>query len=603
MPFNPDEYLAKKQTETATPSAGAPQAFDPNSYLNAKGVNTLPNGGQIQDGSTAANAMQTYQDFAPVAGQGAALGYGKQLNAGIQTAAGALDQVVNGSNNFGDQSASDASVFQRIKDAFFNAPENYKRAKQGVSEQIQKTRDAHPVASALTEIAASIPATTAIGTQLPSLSTIGKAATIGAGYGYGASNNTGLSRLEDAGTAGAISAATAGAFQLGGKAINAVKGADYAKYLESEYGDYSKPVKAVQDMTAKTSADGTYTLSMKSGVKDAFKLGQEMGSALTNPDTQLQITKELNSQPEVVKTLINNTRSALGEKWGTTLKNVGASPADAQGAFKNAYEKIQSLFTEGNEPAARLKDALLNQVKTIEDSLVAKSPSGTLKDVPLSALADAQETLGQIIYKQKAFQSISNVHGAAKSIFGGIAKAFNAADETSGSGGELSNINKVFSALYNMEDNSISGATIKSLTDPQATGAQQKWADFVKPFQDLSPANRDVLAPEIHHYLANEFPKTLAKAKTMLLVTERGGASGANNKALLSLSALRNFTKSGLANIANKAGAASTSEFANGTTGSLGILRDKVQQGLPSVAPALGAMSSEPLQRSLKEMP
>lgn len=56
MPFNPDDYLAKKQNETATPSTGASQAFDPNAYLTTKGVETLPNQGNIQDGATAAKA-------------------------------------------------------------------------------------------------------------------------------------------------------------------------------------------------------------------------------------------------------------------------------------------------------------------------------------------------------------------------------------------------------------------------------------------------------------------------------------------------------------------------------------------------------------------
>jgi hypothetical protein len=596
--FDPEK--AFKELQLDNPVSGQASAFDPMKAAAELGLEVAPDGGNIQDGSTAAKAFQTYKDFAPVAGQGIFMGKGRDLNAGVQAAAGAVDQAVNGMNNFGDQSAPDAGILTRSLDALRNIGKNYDRAKKGVSEQIQATRNANPIASALTEIASSVP--TALGTSEvlggagvadPKL----QAAIQGGIYGYNSSDKQGLAKLGDALTSAGISYATAGAFQIAGKGIKEIKNADYGKYLESEYGDYTSPIKAIQEMSGSATKADPYALNLKTSNGDAFKLGQEMGKVLTNPDTQLAITNELNSQPQVVANLIKQTKSNIAPKWDAGIKEYGAAPVDVENAFKNAYDKVNTLYTEGHEVNSGLKEALKKQIQTFEDSLLAKSPSGTLKDVPLSAIADTQQQLGDIVFQQKAFQASPAVNGAAKSFWGKIADSFNKADETVGTGGELSNINKVYKALYNMDNSTVSGATIKAMTDPQAAGALQKYSELTAPLKELSPELRQTLTPELHDYFANQFPKVLAKAKTMLLVTERGGQAGSAGKQFLSLAGLRGLTKSSMAYGSNLAGAVSASPMVDGFGGSIGMLGQAAGQGLqkalPVAAPSIGALTTQ----------
>lgn len=598
--FNPDAYLATKQAPSTAgqPGANAGSGFDPDAYLKSK-QQLVEAPDQTASDSTASQfnnavnqAGEAYKTYAPVAGQGAAFGYGKQLNAGIQAAAGGLDQVVNGTNNFGDQSAPEASLFQRAKDAISNLSGNYSRAKQGVSEDIQKARALNPIGSALLEIGSSLPGAIASGKALGALGATGSAGAQGAIYSYGASDKEGLDRVLDAAKGGAISAATAGALKYGSKGISALKNADYGKYIEAEYGNYAKPVEDISKLTATAAKDGGYNLDLQGHMKDAFKIGQEYGTALTDPNTQLKVAQELNAQPQIFKDVVKSTRDNLGTKWNALMQQHGDTPVDVRDSLKKAYSIIDNAATEGDATAETLQKSLKDRIKGIEDQLIIKNQYGEkiASSIPLSDVASAQETLGSTIFRDKAYQRVPAINGAAKRVFGILADTFNKADETAGSGGDLSNINKVYIALYHMEDAIPSGATIKALTDPQALAAQNKYSEFVKPFEKLSPDLRDTLAPQIHDYLANKFPTALAKAKTMLAVTERGGQQGSGAKQLLSLAGLRNLANASEMMIANKIGAATTSPLVQGTQQSLKQIGQGINASLPTVAPSIGSL-------------
>ncbi len=598
MPFDPDAYLAKKQVETADSSANAPAAFNPDAYLQSKGVQTLPDSGQVKDGATSANALDTYQKYAPVAGQGAALGFGKQLNAGLQSAMGAVDQTVNGSNNFGDQSAPNAGVITRALDAISNLGKNYSKAKVGIDSQIQKARDSAPITSALSEIASSIPATIATGSLIKAGNTL-KAGIQGAAYSYGASPNEGLDRLKDAATGGAISAATAGAFEYAPKLIGAAtKDLNPGKYLESEYGNYSAPIKAAQKMTAE---ETPYGLNYKTSLGDQFKLGKEMSISLTDPNVQKQISQELNNQPKIAQGLIDSTKGQIGALRDGLKDQFGDAEVDSNAFFKKAYDFIDNIKvgkSDAERAAAKvdLKDAVAN----LEDSIsTGRDPfTNGLSKTTLGNVLDAQASFGKDIFDNKIFNKDSVINGAAKKVWGMLADHASAADEAVGSGGQVQTINSVFKSLYDMEDNMITGQTIKSLADPQAVGADNKYSEFVSSFEKL-PANvRNTLAPDLHNYLASEFPKIFSKAKLMLLATGRGGENNAAAKQILSLAGLGALKDKIASSMANTAGVMSNNPMISGTAQGLGMLKSGVRGSLPAVAPALGAMTAPVAQRS-----
>lgn len=613
MPFDPDKYLEQKQSAQAdAPSAGA--GFNPDQYLQSKGVNTLSNDGNIKDGATAAKAFgqqaaDTYNKYSQNVGQGAALGFGSQLNAGIQSAAGAVDQAVNGQNNFGDQSSPDASATQRTLDAISNMGENYTRAKKGVDEAINKTRASDPIKAGLAELAGAIAPTSVTGAGLSSLGAtngIAQAGLIGAPYSFGSSQKEGVDRLVDTAKGTGVALATAGALSLAGKGISALKNTDYGQYLQSEYGDYSKPVKAIQDLTASSAKEDPYALDYKTKFGEPFRVGREMGQAMSDPNVQASVSKELNDQPQIAQGIIDQTKQKIGTMRDALQAQHGDQEVDMQPTLKKIYNFIDGINI-GKSDADRIaaKSDLRDAVAAIEDGLGQKTDPMTnaTSKTTFGDLLDAQKSFGKDVFENKVFSKDNVINGAAKKVWGMLSDSANAADESVGSGGQISTINKTFKALYSMEDNMISGQTIKSLTDPQAVGAENKFANFVKPFEELPPNVRDTLAPEMHDYLANQFPKTFSKAKVMLLATERGAQSALSNKNFWSLAGLRGLAKATSANVQNTIGALSTMPLP-GASLSEGA-QNGINSALQTVAPSLGAMSQDnnpQPQRSLNQL-
>lgn len=604
MPFNPDEYLAKKQTEV--PVAASPKQFDPNAYLATKGINTpeldsttMPSDNASTLGAVASQAGDAYNKYSQNVGQGAALGYGSQLNAGIQAAAGAVDQTINGSNNFGDQSAPDAGLATRALDAISNLGSNYTRAKKGVDEKIAQTRASDPWKAALSEIAGSIAPSFLAGKGLKSLgatSGIAQTGSIGGLYSYGSSDKEGLDRVVDGVEGGAKAILFAKALQVAGKGFSALKNADYGKYLESEYGDYSKPIDAAKDMTASASKENPYALDYKTKFGEPFKLGAEMGKKLTDPNVQSQISQELNNQPKIAQSLIDSTKSRLGTLRDALKASHGEAEVDVNPTFKKIYDFIDNIKTGANDTDRLAAKMDLRQAITgMEDSIGGKDPiTNGIKKSTFGDLIDQHSTFGRDVFENKVFNKDSVINGAAKKVWGMLSDSVNKADETVGSGGQISTINKVFKSMYGMEENMINGTTLKSLTDPQAVGADNKFSEFVKPFEEL-PANvRDTLAPEMHDFLANQFPKTFSKAKIMLLATERGSQASQANKGILSLSALRGLKSALGANVQNSAGALSNSLNGSSLDAISNALQSpQVSGAMQSVAPALGALSTQ----------
>lgn len=590
MPFGADAYLAKKQTQVARATGSeSPQAYDPDAYLASKG--SPQEKAPAPEPGAAAQALDQALPMAAVAGQGAALGYGKQLNAGLQAGMGAVDQAVNGQNNFGDQSDAHASVMTRIADAISNVPANYSRAKKEVQAQIDKARIAHPVAAALTEIAASIPPSILAGSTLKAagmVNTGAQAATIGGAYGYGASQNEGLDRVYDAGKAAAMGYGIAKGVQLGGAALSAVKNVPIEDLVASEYESYGKPIVSIAKAAVK---DTPYGLDFQPKLSEGFQIGKEMKAVLTDPNVQAQVTSELNAQPERAEQIINLTKDRLGKTWEPILAEHGTSAKmDVDPLLNKAYTIANDIATEGNTAAEPLKSALQKRIMNFASNLrpADSGVTGIKGSVNLKQLTDFQQDLGDIIYRQKAYDSVPQVKRAAARLWGLVADSASKLDETQGSGGALADINKVYKALYGMTDNMIKGTDIRAMVNPQAVGAENRFEQFVKPFEDL-PANlRQELAPEMHSYLSDAFPKVFTKAKIMVAATT-GKDDGLIQK-VLNMGLIRAMKP---INIANRAGQLSNVQY-NGPSIAAGAAAaaGPAQAALPVVAPSIAGQMS-----------
>lgn len=90
MPFNPDDYLAKKQTETAGPATGQAKSFDPNAYLSSAGVDVAP---LPAEASPQSSADAYRQSNPPTPLSAATLGFQQGISyGGAKKIAGALDE-------------------------------------------------------------------------------------------------------------------------------------------------------------------------------------------------------------------------------------------------------------------------------------------------------------------------------------------------------------------------------------------------------------------------------------------------------------------------------------------------------------------------------
>lgn len=521
--------------------------------------------------------------------QGLTLGMGRQANAGLQSAMGVVDQAVNGNNAFGNESVPQATFRQRVVDAISNAPENYSKVKKEEQAKIDAARTSDPIKAALTEMVASVPASIIAGPAFKAVgiaSPVIQAATLGGAYGYGASNKEGLSRATDAAESATLAGGVAGAFKIGG-AIKDASGKipQAAKAIASEFSDYMKPIINIREAQIKPTE---YGLDMKAKLGDTFQISKELASTLTNENIQKQITQEFNAQPQIVDDILQSTKQKLGAIRDSLLIEHGDAalkPQASDGLLTKIYNKAGSIDTAGDASAESLKQNLLSKITDFSQGAI--DPVTGRSSLTLKAITDFQKTLGKSVFEDGAYSNHRGIQGAAKNIWGQVADAANALDETQGSGGMISDINKTFKALYGMEENSIKGTTIKAMVNPQSAAADNKFAEFVKPFQDLPPNLRETLAPEMHDYLANQFPKVFAKAKAMIAVG--GGAENLGvSKTIFSLSGLRGLLDASFHYPASLAGKLSNiqSPALSAATSLAGQAGPTV---LPVIAPSLGA--------------
>jgi hypothetical protein len=573
MPFDPDKYLAEKQAATAQPSMEASTAFDPNAYLASKGINNLPNQGNIQNGPS------TAESIGRAAAQGPTFGYGDEASAGTEAAMGAVDSLVNGSNSFGDQGRLGGIT---------NAVSNYARARDTQRQQNNEAQQAHPVVSALVEMATSIPTAIAAG---------GPVALQGAIYGLGKSNKeTALQSAKDAGWGALLAKVTQKGLQMGGSGLSKLAAGKEFTNLNTNLPavDAINPENVGVSVAARPNGD--FDIKFGGNLKDAVRLGADEGKLLTNKQLQANVTDEVNNvfgteeRPGQIPQLIDKTKASLGTIRDGVLKDKGAIATDVEGAFKKAYDKVDTYDTGGDIEKERAIADLKNRLQTAEFNLRSKSPTSSLDDVPLKTTFETKQDLGDKLFStSQLYRKAQDARSIVQSLWGDLGKEVSTADKT----GQVKTLTDGFAALYRMEDNAInSPKQIEALTNPNANAARNAYNDFVAPLKKLDPNTRAALMPELQEYIATQLPKTLNKAAVIKAVNNAGDSKGGIGWVLNKLYLNKSTGYQG----AGAFGAASNMSVPARIPGTLGaIASSPVTQ---SLAPSIGALSTDNSQPS-----
>lgn len=355
-------------------------------------------------------------------------------------------------------------------------------------------------------------------------------------------------------------------------------------------------VTKIPTFSAENAKDGAIKVGVNdfgSGA-DAFRLSKEQGKSLLNKNFQAEISDEVEALPSKIEGAINQTKADLGQTWQPLLKQYGAAPANSTNALKKAWSSTSEIIPENDEIVQKSLDAWKDRLGTIGTSLKAKSPTGSLDDVPMSAISDEMEKLGDLIWgKNKAYIKAPSVRKTAQDTYFALKDAFGAADKPA-SGGQLAKINDVFAALYKMsENNDLTESKIGQIFDSTKGSGRAVYEKLINPFLKLDLDTRVALAPKMQEFLGKDVAATLTK------------------KALLDSVSLSSGEKLGMLPLLSKIpkgsyyGGMSMLGVASQPLNSLPAIAQSVNQGALSASPglatgALAPVAGNALQGSLK---
>lgn len=534
MPFNPDEYLKAKG-----PAQAASPGFNPDSYMSDKKI-TAPSQPMASAGPSIPETIGN------AASKGMSLG---GLGRDIAPLVSAIFPTET-------DKAQGRDYFDRVL-----------MDKKNQDHSAKASAEAHPYLSAIAEFASAIPKTVAGSGALKALgvgSNLAQGASLGGLEGLTQSKKNSLGEtLADTGTGAAfglgstiaLKGATSGLKKFIAELPNAGLG--------SAVDEFGNAINAAKKITATADKTGDITIKYGMGSKDAFKLGREMQATLADPNVQNQITKEANNVPIKLfgvegtpdRGIVGNTMQSIGTTKDNLIAKYGTTPVNTAKPFETIFKTINAIEEGTNDKVATGKKFLEAKVKQLIENLQKASPDGTLENVPLKAVDAEKAALGKSIWEDGVFQGSGKVERVAKGIWNGVKDALQTADKNAGSGGDISHLDDVFSALYKMKSKPITGGTIVGLADPQNVGADKVFTNFTRAWGTLSNDLKQAYAPALNDYLTKEMPKTVAKAQIMKLVTGRGlqAKDGLLSQAAPSIfSALHSI---GPANIANRLGA------------------------------------------------
>lgn len=470
--------------------------------------------------------------------------------------------------------------------------DRYQSIKKTFDKDLAKATKDRPIISALTEIVTGAPLAMATG-GLAKLGLAKQAAVAGAqgaAYGLGKSKKaTAAEAVKDSALSGLVSFGLTGATGAVGQFAKDLKIAGLSSGVD-EFGNAASKMPAP---IAKATKEGDILIKYGVGLKDSFKVGREMQEALNDPTVQNKIVQEANAVPTDLfgikdtpdSGLVGATMNSLQEAKKPILQQYGSVPVDPAKAFsKELYDSIYAIQPGVNDKVQLGRDILLKKTIEIEDALRA-NPT-------LATLDQQKRMLGKTIWEDGVFQGAGPAERSAKKVWSKLTNLLHEVDRTEGSGGNLANIDEVFTSLFKMKEKPLKGTTLISLTDPQATAADATFQSFKRPWVSLPMDLKRSLAPELDDYLTQRLPTVVTKAQIMKLVSGRGLQN--RDGGLMSLVPGGRFASVNLHNLANKAGTKfSTSAAPAPAFSTTGVDTSAFKQTTTrALSPALGALGT-----------
>lgn len=544
MPFNPEEAAKKLGLQPKIQVNGSGGSFDPSRAAQSLGLQTLPDQGAVQNGASTADQLKEAGTFlqenaSPVA-KGLIPG-GQNLSPALESVAGAVDQTVNGQNNFGDVSSPESPIRVRLTDAISNLPENFRRAKASSNEKLAKVEAEHPVGAALAELLSSVPFSVLTGNALKGagLSSLsGQSGVIGGAYaGANSSSTSALGVGSDTAKGALFSMAFTKALQeaptLISKGLEKFKKIPFESYLNYDSGVPTLDRLNVENVGVEVQprSNGDFDIKlpgMMEKAKSAAKIGAEEGKLLSNPNLQAKISDEVSGifgtdeRPGAIPQIISKTKENLGKIRDGVLAERGTIPTDTESALKKAWSKVQNYDTGGDSEKVNAITDLKQRLQQIEFNLRSQSPSTNLGDVPLGTTFTEKQNLGEKLFgKQQLYKKASDVRSIVQDLWGDLGKSASLVDN------QVKTLTDGFAALYRMENNAInSPAKLDQLASPVAKIARDSYKDFINPLMKLDPNVRASLMPELQEYVASEMPKILNKSAIVKSINNNSDSAG-----------------------------------------------------------------------------
>jgi hypothetical protein len=463
MPFNPDEYLAKKQVETSGNSAPQP-AFDPDAYLQTKGVQTLPNQGGIEDGASTAKALQAeqMQKNPPTPLSGLVHGFEQGYT---------YNHADNAASAIGDPAAK---------------------------ARMDNSKQEYPVWYSLANLAGAILSPNPLTKLKPAVDagilakTLYNAGNFGTQVGLaslGESDKQGSGKLED------VKNTFENPLILGLGALATLGPASEA---------------LVKGLSGKIVKGGDTAYGLGKGLKQT--LGSEQGQEL--------VTKAVNGFEEDAGRAVDQARSVVGQK----LDEIAAKNEMTTASFKPIAEKTLNIINDFKPDESLPNEGIASNIlKSWYERNSSKMQN--LDQAPFSALYDAKKELGDLLFKSKArvFNSSPEMQRQAIQVWDQLSKTLSKADVTGG----FQDVSQAFSGLYKTQGALDGlGTTLGRAGDKLNLGADKKISAILKSFNSVPEAYRK-LAPELDQAINQNMPQLINAYSTAAKVAGKSPIQGA----------------------------------------------------------------------------
>lgn len=431
-------------------------------------------------------------------GEGLTSGFSGELAGGIEATLGAAEGLLTGKNAFGNEGR--LAALTSFAENYAKGRDEYDRQRALESEQSPLTSLGAEIAGAGISAIASAPALAARG-----LGAVAQGAALGGLAGLGKSEK------QDVAQAATDTATGAGL------------GALFSWGLGKVFGKGQEPISKAKD--------GSFKIQVGQKASDVFKVSKETAQSLATPEAQNALRAELNAQKDGLLASISQDFKSTEALKQSGLAEKGALQAKGlKDSLDAAWNKLSSLTPEGDEVALKSAQALKDRFKDVNMSLLAKSPTGSYDDVPLAALEKTRSELGDVIFRNKAYDKVPQVKSAAVDLWGKLTDVLkkNDLDPITKKAGDLTKGLDAQRALFKILDeveSLPSGDWIKGLANPSNSSAAERFQSMVKPLEELNAkGNGDALA-NLSSYISKDFNKAVLKARVSNMILGETGSS------------------------------------------------------------------------------